>query len=136
MTTTSNLTDLPGKAEDVSNFVLRNIEACNQCNRAMVSGAFAIANQQMESLNTLTGSSIKAFLEIVREPDPSEFVRKTFDSVRASMQNITTVSNILSEMNVRNSAEAAKPIQDRTYAALEEIESFALAAIKPAAAIK
>ncbi len=55
---------------------------------------------------------------------------KSIDAVRGSIQNATAVSNILSEMSVRNTAEVAKPIQDRTYAALEEIETFALTAIK------
>jgi phasin family protein len=77
-------------------------------------------------MRSLAEESAKAFADIAGAPNPKESLKKSFDTVRSSMQNAMAVSNILSEMSARNSAAAAKVIQDRSYAALDEMQSLAL----------
>jgi phasin family protein len=109
-----------------TSFFARNLEAYSQALQAMLSGNLALSQQQFQSMKSLAEESAKAVADIVGAPNPKESLKKSFDTVRSSMQNAMAVSNILSEMSARNSAAAAKVIQDRTYAALDEIQSLAL----------
>ena len=113
-----------------TSFFARNLEAYSQALQTMLAGSVSLSKQQMESMKSLTEQSMKSFAEIASERNPKESLKKGFETMRASMQNASAVSNILSEMSARNSAAAAKVIQDRTYAALDEMQSLALTVVE------
>ena len=129
MTTASNQPALPAVTDAATSFFILNAEAWSQANHTLFTGTLSLISQQIDSLQSMIEQSVKAFSEIAGETDPKESIRRRFDAIRASMQNATAVSNILSEMSVRNSADAAKIIQDRVYAALDEMQSLALTVI-------
>ena len=135
MTTASNQPALPAVTGATVSLFIRNAEAWCQANNTLFTGTLSLISQQLDSLQSTIEQSVKAFSEIAGETDPKESVRRRFDAIRASIQNATAVSNILSEMSVRNSADAAKIIQDRVYAALDEMQSLALTVIDTGPAI-
>src|SRR4051812_45198035 len=107
----------------------RNLQALSQAAQTFMSGTIASSGQQMETLRSLAEQSMKSFLDVAAEANPKEIVRKSFDAVRSSMQNATAVSNIFSELSARNGGAAAQVLQDRAYAALDEMQSLAITAV-------
>jgi hypothetical protein len=112
----------------------RNLQALSQAAQTFMSGTLASSGQQMETLRSLAEQSMKSFVDVAGEANPKEIVRKSFDAVRSSMQNATAVSNIFSELSARNGGAAAQVLQDRAYAALDEMQSLAITALDNAPA--
>jgi phasin family protein len=129
MDPTDSLPALTSQSGFAGNFYLRNVEALSAAAQATASGTLSFAQQQAEAVRSMFQQSAKAYGDVIGEQDPKEVVRKAFDALREWMQNATALSNILSELSARNAADAARIIQDRAYAALGEMQSFAATVI-------
>jgi hypothetical protein len=136
MDPTDSLPALTSQCGFAENFFLRNVEALSAAVQATANGTLSFTQQQADSVRSMLEQSAKSYVDVLSEQNPREFVRKAFDALREWMQNTTALSNILSELSARNTAGAAKIIQDRTYAALGEMQSFAIMAIESQPAIR
>jgi phasin family protein len=129
MLSPGNLPAVLDAEDEQANFAVRNAEALSQATQAVISGNLSVVAQQMDLLISLMGQSAKAYAGIATELNPKESAKKYFHAVREAMQSATAASNILSEMSVRSNASAADIVQKRIYAALDEMQNFALKAI-------
>jgi hypothetical protein len=111
----SFLTDLIG-------IQMRNMEAIRQAQQKMLEGIGGLAKRQTEIIEGTLRRSVSE-PTAVTSPDIRGVVSHQIDSIKTTILENQTNSNILSEMAARNSAEVANILQSRMMAALDEFKA-------------
>jgi len=104
----------------------RNLEAMLQARQAFMEGATNLGERYMDVLGKLTKATVETAQDILNDSDPLSRIAKSFDALKASAQNGSSSSNLLTELVSRSGAEAAGIIQTRAFAALDEMKAMTI----------
>ena len=111
-----------GFLTDLIGIQMRNMEAIRQAQQKMLEGIGVLAKRQTEIIEGTLRRSVS-------EPSPATpsdirtVVGHQIESLKTTILENQTNSNILSEMAARSSAEVANILQSRMMAALDEFKT-------------
>jgi len=111
-----------GFLTDLIGIQMRNMEAIREAQQKMLEGIGVLAKRQSEIIEGTLRRSVS-------EPSPATpvdiraVVSHQIESLKTTILENQTNSNILSEMAARNSAEVANILQSRMMAALDEFKT-------------
>jgi hypothetical protein len=103
---------------------LRNIEALTRAQQTMMDDNRTIIEQYLDTFKSTAAQSVKATQEIMSEADLKVNLGKCFAGVKASMQDSIGNVNIISEMSARSGAQVAEIGHERTFKALDELQTM------------
>ena len=101
---------------------MRNMEAIRQAQQKMLEGIGGLAKRQTEIIEGTLRRSVSE-PSPATPPDIRAAVSHQIESLKTTILENQTNSNILSEMAARSSAEVANILQSRMMAALDEFKA-------------
>jgi hypothetical protein len=101
---------------------MRNMEAIRQAQQKMLEGIGGLAKRQTEIIEGTLRRSVSE-PSVGTSPDIRTVVSHQIDSLKTTILENQTNSNILSEMAARSGAEVANILQSRMMAALDEFKT-------------
>ena len=101
---------------------MRNMEAIRQAQQKMLEGIGVLAKRQTEIIEGTLRRSVSE-PPAAASPDIRTAVGQQIETIKTTILENQTNSNILSEMAARNSAEVANILQSRMMAALDEFKT-------------
>jgi len=111
-----------GFVSDLIGIQMRNMEAIQEAQQKMLEGMGVLAKRQTEIIEgTLRRSASEP--PAATTPDIRAVVSHQIDSIKTTILESQTNSNILSELAARSSAEVANILQSRMMAALDEFKA-------------
>ena len=111
-----------GFLSDLIGIQMRNMEAIRQAQQKMLEGIGVLATRQTEIIEGTLRRSVSE-PTAATSPDIRGVVGHQIDSIKTTILENQTNSNILSEMAARSSAEVANILQSRMMAALDEFKA-------------
>ena len=111
-----------GFLTDLIGIQMRNMEAIRQAQQKMLEGIGVLAKRQSEIIEGTLRRSVSE-PSPATPPDIRAVVSHQIESLKTTILENQTNSNILSEMAVRSSAEVADILQSRMMAALDEFKT-------------
>lgn len=111
-----------GFLSDLVGIQMRNMEAVRQAQQKMLEGIGVLAKRQTEIMEGTLRRSVSE-PSAMGSSDIRGIVGQQIESLKTTIQENQTNSNILSEMAARNSAEVADILQKRMMAALDEFKA-------------
>ena len=111
-----------GFLTDLIGIQMRNMEAIRQAQQKMLEGMGVLAKRQTEIIEGTLRRSVSE-PSAAASPDIRGVVSHQIDSIKTTILENQTNSNILSEMAARSGAEVANILQSRMMAALDEFKA-------------
>ena len=111
-----------GFLTDLIGIQMRNMEAIRQAQQKMLEGMSVFAKRQTEIIEGTLRRSVSAPAPAT-SPDIRAVVSRQIESLKTTILESQTNSNILSETAARSSAEVANILQSRIMAALDEFRA-------------
>ena len=111
-----------GFLTDLIGIQMRNMEAIRQAQQKMLEGMGVLAKRQTEIIEGTLRRSVSE-PPAATSSDIRAVVSHQIDSLKTTILENQTNSNILSEMAARSSAEVANILQSRMMAALDEFKA-------------
>ena len=111
-----------GFLTDLIGIQMRNMEAIRQAQQKMLEGMSVLAKRQTEIIEGTLRRSVSEPAPAT-SPDIRAVVSCQIESLKTTILENQTNSNILSEMAARSSAEVANILQSRMMAALDEFKA-------------
>lgn len=111
-----------GFLTDLIGIQMRNMEAIRQAQQKMLEGIGVLAKRQTEIIEGTLRRSVSE-PSPATPPDIRTAVSHQIESLKTTILENQTNSNILSEMAARSSAEVANILQSRMMAALDEFKT-------------
>ena len=111
-----------GFLTDLIGIQIRNMEAIRQAQQKMLEGIGGLAKRQTEIIEGTLRRSVSE-PSPATPPDIRAAVSHQIESLKTTILENQTNSNILSEMAARSSAEVANILQSRMMAALDEFKA-------------
>jgi hypothetical protein len=111
-----------GFLTDLIGIQMRNMEAIRQAQQKMLEGFGVLARRQTE----IIGGTLRRSVSEPPPAPPSDIraaVSQQIESLKTTILENQTNSNILSEMAARSGAEVASILQSRMMAALDEFKA-------------
>ena len=111
-----------GFLTDLIGIQMRNMEAIRQAQQKMLEGMSVFAKRQTEIIEGTLRRSVSEPAPAT-SPDIRAVVSRQIESLKTTILESQTNSNILSETAARSSAEVANVLQSRMMAALDEFRA-------------
>src|SRR3954451_4490694 len=102
----------------------RNMEAFSKIQQIIMNGNKAVLEKKIDVFRFNVEHAMKSTQDILLERDLKIKTQKIFDFVRSNMQDSTGNNNIVSEISVRSTADAAQIIQNRVFETLDEVQAL------------
>jgi hypothetical protein len=113
-------------AADMLQIVIRNMQAIATAQQQVLDGIGLLARQQTQMTQALLSHATPGAIKLpVNEPGAG------IDWLKSEMQNTQATMNVVSQLIMDMSGNAATTLQTRTYAALDELKAV-LVAMGPA----
>ncbi len=113
-------------AADMMEIVMRNMQALTTAQLQVLEGVGLLAKQQTQMAQALLRNAAPGTIKL-RATDPVAGI----DWLKTEMENSQATMNVVSQLIMDMSGNAATTLQTRTYAALDELKAVVLA-IAPA----